>query len=75
MVAGTLKKLLAKCNRSYKESFMQATNITANNHGGPHPGVLAIVYTWRRGWPRLEENDFASKPRMSKRWAVASPQA
>jgi hypothetical protein len=24
---------------------MKATNIIANNHGGPHPGVLAIVYT------------------------------
>src|SRR5256885_15851045 len=45
MVAGTLKKLLAKCNRSYNESFMKATNIIANNHHGPHPGVLAIVYT------------------------------
>src|SRR5256714_13731272 len=45
MVAGTLKKLLAKCNRSYNESFIQATNIMANNHRGPHPGVLAIVYT------------------------------
>lgn len=45
MVAGTLKKLLAKCNRSYNESFMKATNIIANNHRGPHPGVLAIVYT------------------------------
>ena len=42
---GTLKKLLAKCNRSYNESFMTATNIIANNHHGPHPGVLAIVYT------------------------------
>ncbi|MGC2339661.1 MAG: hypothetical protein WA625_28430, partial [Pseudolabrys sp.] len=45
MVAGTLKKLLAQCNRSYNESFMKATNIIANNHGGPHPGLLAIVYT------------------------------
>src|SRR6266403_1940930 len=45
MVAGTLRKLLAKCNRSYSESFMKATNIIANNHHGPHPGVLAIVYT------------------------------
>src|SRR5437016_4461652 len=45
MVAGTLKKLLAKCNRSYNESFMKATNIIANNHRGPHPGILAIVYT------------------------------
>src|SRR6267378_3411328 len=45
MVAGTLKKLLAKRNRSYNESFMKATNIIANNHRGPHPGVLAIVYT------------------------------
>src|SRR6266480_5724568 len=45
MIAGTLKKLLAKCNRSYNESFMKTTNIIANNHRGPHPGVLAIVYT------------------------------
>src|SRR5258708_20020154 len=45
MVAGTIKKLLAKYNRSYNESFMKATNIIANNHHGPHPGVLAIVYT------------------------------
>src|SRR5204863_1346653 len=45
MVAGTLEKLLADCNRSYNESFMKATNIIANNHRGPHPGVLAIVYT------------------------------
>src|SRR6266702_2129890 len=45
MVAGTLKKLLAKCNRSYNESFMKATNIIASNHHGQHPGVLAIVYT------------------------------
>src|SRR6266536_4085311 len=44
MVAGTLKKLLAECNRSYNESFMKATNIIANDHHGPHPGVLAIVY-------------------------------
>src|SRR5947207_5294137 len=45
MVAGNLKKLLAECNRLYSESFMQATNTIANNHRGPHPGVLAIVYT------------------------------
>src|SRR6266513_1882175 len=45
MVAGTLKKLLAKYNRSYNESFMKATNIIAKNHSGPHPGVLAIIYT------------------------------
>src|SRR6266704_2503633 len=45
MVAGTLKKLLAKCNRSCNESFMKATNIIANNPRGPHPGLLAIVYT------------------------------
>src|SRR5258708_28255660 len=45
MLAGTLKKLLAECNRSYNESFMKANNIIANNRRGPHPGVLAIVYT------------------------------
>jgi hypothetical protein len=43
-LAGSLKKLLAKCNRSYYERFMQATNTSTNGHRGPHPGILAIVY-------------------------------
>jgi len=42
---GSLKKLLAKCNRSFNERFMQTTNTSKNGHRGPHPAILAIVYT------------------------------
>jgi len=45
-LAGSLKKLLAECNRSYNERFMEITNTSmVDGHRGPHPGIVAIVYT------------------------------
>lgn len=43
-LADSLKKLLAKCNRSYYERFMETTNPSLHRHRGPHPGMVAIVY-------------------------------
>src|SRR5438034_7328700 len=71
MVAGTLKKLLAKCNRSYNESFMQATNIIANNHHGPHPGVLAIVYTLLFNAGLYQVVSFTGGPHFPGTWESA----
>jgi hypothetical protein len=40
------KKLLAKYNRSYYERFMEAIKSQKSpEHRGPHPGIVAIVYT------------------------------
>jgi len=44
-LAGSLNKLLAESNHSYYERFMGTTNTFMRGHRGPHPGVLAIVYT------------------------------
>ena len=44
-LAGSLNKLLAESNHSYYERFMETTNTFTNGHRGPHPGILAIVYT------------------------------
>jgi hypothetical protein len=44
-LAGSLNKLLAESNHSYYERFMNTTNTSTNGHRGPHPGILAIVYT------------------------------
>ena len=39
------KKFVAKCNSSLYERFMTTTIQHRHRHRGPHPGVLAIVYT------------------------------
>jgi hypothetical protein len=44
-LAGSLKKLLAKVNRSCDERFMETINTFKNGHRGPHPGIVAIAYT------------------------------
>jgi hypothetical protein len=44
-LAGSLNKLLAESNHSYYERFMKTTKTFTNDHRGPHPGILAIVYT------------------------------
>jgi hypothetical protein len=46
LVSSRLKKVVAKSNRSFNERFMSTIKSLPNGggHGGPHPGVLAIVY-------------------------------
>ena len=43
-VAGSIKKLLAQCNRSLDERFMETINTSSKSHRGPHPGIVAIAY-------------------------------
>jgi hypothetical protein len=67
-LAGSLKKLLAKSNRSFNERFMKTTNISKNSHPGPHLGIVAIVYTFLFNAGLYPVISFAGGPHFPGPW-------